>query len=389
MRRRDVLRWASGAALAGAGGLAARAQIPFVLPEAAAPVAGVPLRPLVPLAVGAGLEARTVVGLRPFRERGFVVRAEPFGRRRTLVHNYGHGGAGVTMSWGSAQLAIEAGLGASEEVAWAVIGAGVMGLTTALLLLQHGRQVTIYAEDLPPYVTSNIAAAAWGPASLHRRAVISDSYVAQFRRAARLSQRAFQHFVADPAYGVSWMRHYNLLRTPPELPWEPALEGDDLYPGLGLDAQAARAFKTPHAVSYFTLMIDPDLYLRALLADVQRWGGRIVRRRFADADDVARLKERAIVNCAGLGAGALFGDAEMYPVRGQLTLLLPQAGVDYGYVAGGPDGLLYMFPRQSAIVLGGTIEHGVSDLTPDPGARARMLAGHAAIAAQLAGRGPL
>jgi glycine/D-amino acid oxidase-like deaminating enzyme len=40
---------------------------------------------------------RTVAGLRPYRRSGFVVRAEPLGAKR-LVHNYGHGGAGITLS---------------------------------------------------------------------------------------------------------------------------------------------------------------------------------------------------------------------------------------------------------------------------------------------------
>jgi glycine/D-amino acid oxidase-like deaminating enzyme len=72
---------------------------------------------------------RTIAGLRPYRAAGFVVRAEALGDKR-LVHYYGHGGTGITLSWCSAKLATELGLkGHSGPVA--VIGAGVMGLTTA------------------------------------------------------------------------------------------------------------------------------------------------------------------------------------------------------------------------------------------------------------------
>ena len=52
---------------------------------------------------------RTVAGLRPYRAAGFVVRAEALGDKR-LVHNYGHGGAGITLSWGTSKLATELGL---------------------------------------------------------------------------------------------------------------------------------------------------------------------------------------------------------------------------------------------------------------------------------------
>ncbi|MGH7703845.1 MAG: FAD-dependent oxidoreductase, partial [Gemmatimonadales bacterium] len=102
---------------------------------------------------------RTVVGLRPFRPSGFVVRAE---RRdsKTIIHNYGHGGGGVTLSWGTAQLAIEEALRTGHTSA-AVLGCGAVGLATARLLQQHGWTVSIYARDLPPNTTSNIAGGQW------------------------------------------------------------------------------------------------------------------------------------------------------------------------------------------------------------------------------------
>ena len=49
---------------------------------------------------------RTVAGLRPFRPSGFVVRSEKI-ENKLVIHNYGHGGAGITLSWGTAQLALE------------------------------------------------------------------------------------------------------------------------------------------------------------------------------------------------------------------------------------------------------------------------------------------
>ena len=107
---------------------------------------------------------RTVVGLRPYRSEGFVVRADKLGEK-LLIHDYGHGGAGMTLSWGVASLAVEQARGALQS-RFAVLGCGVIGLSTARLLQRRGGAVTIYARDLPPETTSNISGALWLPTLL-------------------------------------------------------------------------------------------------------------------------------------------------------------------------------------------------------------------------------
>ncbi len=59
---------------------------------------------LRPVTIAPERVIRTIVGLRPFRPSGFVVRADK-ADEKTIVHNYGHGGAGITLSWGTAHLA--------------------------------------------------------------------------------------------------------------------------------------------------------------------------------------------------------------------------------------------------------------------------------------------
>src|SRR5688500_11415328 len=130
-------------AFLGTGALAAvGVTLPGCAPMPAQPSAGSAC--LVPVNVSPKRVIRTVAGLRPYRASGFVVRAEPMGDKR-LVHNYGHGGAGISLSWGSSRLAAGLGLpGHGGPVA--VIGAGVMGLTTARLVQEAGFPVTIYTE---------------------------------------------------------------------------------------------------------------------------------------------------------------------------------------------------------------------------------------------------
>ncbi len=95
---------------------------------------------------------RTVVGLRPFRPSGFVVTSEAFDKK-TVVHNYGHGGGGITMSWGTGHLAVEEALQTGQSE-FAVLGCGAVGLATARLLQKKGFQPTIYAKDLPTWTIS-------------------------------------------------------------------------------------------------------------------------------------------------------------------------------------------------------------------------------------------
>src|SRR5438067_8757871 len=114
--------------------------------------------------VSADRVIRTIVGLRPFRPSGFVVRAEKLDSK-TVIHNYGHGGAGITLSWGTAQLAVEEGA-KSDARDCAVIGCGVVGLSTARILQERGHQPVIYARAMPPTTTSNIAGGLWDPVTV-------------------------------------------------------------------------------------------------------------------------------------------------------------------------------------------------------------------------------
>src|SRR5689334_6997664 len=161
INRRDFLR---GAAVTSAALIAARSAFAFDTK-----------RHFAPVNVARNRIIREVVGLRPYRPSGFVVDAERFGNK-LLVHNYGHGGGGVTLSWGTASLAVDLArdfivTSRTRPQHFAVLGCGVSGLSTARLLqrrYQNGSgTVTIYAKALPPDTTSNIAGASWSPTSVY------------------------------------------------------------------------------------------------------------------------------------------------------------------------------------------------------------------------------
>ncbi len=327
---------------------------------------------LPPVQVSRDRVIRTVVGLRPFRPSGFRVECEDLGGGRVLVHNYGHGGGGVSLSWGSAWLAVEELLGDGPPPARAaVIGCGAVGLATARLLQQRGVDVTIHAKDLPPRTTSNVACAQWGPYSVSDARVHTAAFQARFERAARISQRIFQDMVGD-RYGVRWLPNYVLSDAAFGASPRPDPLAD-LFPDSRELEPGAHPFPSRSARQYATMMIEPPVYLAAVLRDFQLAGGRIRIRQFRSLDEIAALPERRVVNCAGIGARDLVGDPELTPIKGQLTVLLPQPEIRYIALIQG----LYMMPRADGILLGGTRESGEWSLEPNREAEERILAGHA------------
>lgn len=325
--------------------------------------------------VSAEREIRTVVGLRPFRPSGFRVAREGIGET-TVVHNYGHGGGGITLSWGTSKLAVDLGLpGHVGPVA--VLGCGAVGLATARLVQEAGYGVTIYAKAMPPETTSNIAGGQWFPASVYDPdKPLTPEFTEQFVAAARYAYRRYQ-IMTEPRYGIRWMRNYFLS----DRPWSSPLDGGqfglirDLLPEIRELGPRQHPFGKKLVRQFDGLIVEPPMYLPAMLTDVRIAGGRVEVRELRSIAEVQALAERLVFNCTGLGAKALFGDGELTPIRGQLTFLLPQPEVTYatGYEN------TYMFSRRDGVLLGGT--HGMGDwnLQPDLATKAAILAKQAAL----------
>ncbi len=362
--RRAALRWGGRALLGAAAGAGCAARAPST--------AGIrpPGPVLAPVDVSWDRIIRRVVGLRPFRPAGFELSTVRMGDQ-VVVHNYGHGGGGISLSWGTAELAAREAEAAAvgRERRAAVLGCGVVGLSTARLLQRRGWTVTVYARDLPPRTTSNVAGGQWTPTSVFDRGAATPAFVERFALASRIAYRYYQDF-AGAGYGVRWVDNYYLSDEP----------GDDWLTRLLPDVFASAADLAPHEHPFAapvvrrvrTMLIEPAIYLNALLRDVRIAGGAVVVGELRARPEVAALPERVVVNCTGLGAAALFGDGQLVPVKGQLTILFPQPEVDYIALRQG----LYMIPRSDGILLGGTFERGDASLDVDPEAERRIVEGH-------------
>lgn len=312
---------------------------------------------------------RTIAGLRPFRRNGFNVSAE---RRndKVLVHNYGHGGGGISLSWGSSHLAMELATQTPHKEC-AVLGCGVMGLTTARLMQDQGWKVTIYSKDLPPHTTSNVAGGQWSATSVFDRPEVNAAFMSQYELAMQHSYRYFQNLVG-PHYGVRWISNYHVLPGPMEGETLPE-QYPYLYPQRINMSRADHPFAADHVYHYDTMLIEPAVFLPALMEDFYTAGGKIEVREFHTEQELMNLNQPVVINCTGLGSKELFNDQNMLAIKGQLSFLLPQPEVDYIVV--GNNGH-YMFPRSDGILLGGTFDRNIYDTTPDMRAKDRILNGH-------------
>jgi D-amino-acid oxidase len=322
---------------------------------------------------------RTTVGLRPHRDSGFVLRAERLDAK-TLIHDYGFAGAGMSLSWGCGSMVADIAQQTGERRA-AVVGCGAPGLTAARQLQRRGFDVTIYAMTVPPDTTSNMSLAGFTPTTaLVDNTRRTPEWDAQFRQAAELSYRQLQLMVS-PQYGVYWIDTYNATDDPNRRPGpqnenDADLLPDHLRPGRFREVlgPGEHPFPSAYAIRSTALAIEPSIYLDAIVRDFLMFGGTIVIRKFDTPRDLMSLDQPIVVNCTGLGSYTLFDDKELVPIKGQLTVLVPQPDVKYranGRGTGG--GQASMNPRSDGIVIGNLQDRGNWSLEPDADVRERNM----------------
>ena len=343
INRRELLRLGLGAI---AGGLVLGCR-----------TRGLARSELVPVRVSWDQVQRTVVGLRPYRRPGFRVERESFGGKE-LIHNYGHGGQGLSLCWGSSEFAVNQ-VASTAPQRCAVIGCGAMGLTTARLLQERGWAVTIYAKDLPPNTTSNVAGAVFGAGP---DPTFSAKFAEVYNRVAREAHRHHESRIGR-GYGVRWIDEYSEAtdESVEELETNPLR---DLYRDVETLGKAEHPFPWERVLKWQTLLIETPIFLDSLVQEVRASGGRIVTQEFQDAASVLALEEDVVFNCTGVGAGTLFGDEELMPVKGQYTILKPQPEVDY---------IAWTIPREDGILIGSTVQFGEWSLEPDRDAERRYM----------------
>jgi len=311
--------------------------------------------------------------IRPFRVKGPNLDTEQIGDA-LVVHNYGHGGSGWSLSWGSADVAVQKAMSVSpKEIA--VIGCGIIGLTAAIVAQRAGAQVTIYTREMYNRTRSVRANGSWTPDS---RVSLAEPAGPQFgalwERMARYSYKTYRFYMGLPGRPIDFADQYRLSDTPFEPREEkpdPSITGSyastgmpqqnyefgryedrirDLTPRPQILPEGATPFPVKYVARSEIMFFNFASYGHLLLSEFFGAGGKVAIREFHKPSELGELKEKVIINCPGYAAKDMWKDKYMIPVRGQTAWLIPQPEVKYGLSYGGTsmlsksDGIMVMDP---------------------------------------------
>ncbi|HUB39294.1 MAG TPA: FAD-dependent oxidoreductase [Streptosporangiaceae bacterium] len=264
-----------------------------------------------------------------------------------------------------------------------VLGAGVIGLSTAICLAEAGVSVTVAAADPPERTTSAAAGAIWGP-----HLVRMDERVERWAKAtlAALAELSHPELGANQLAGVVHTATGIAASRESDAPApEFAATSDDL-------AQCAPDEVPPGYASAWRLTattVAMPGYLGYLAARFGRAAGKsafgVTISRLSDASRLAP-SARVIVNCTGCGARDLVPDPDVFPVRGQVVVAA-NPGITEFFVgtSSEPGDLTYLFPHGDVVVLGGTEQRDNWSLDADQETAAGIIAACAAIEPALRG----
>ncbi len=304
MNRRDFLN--SSAAIA-TGSLLTGCTPKKMIQTPPAPAPTLPLYdavpPLAPIRAHEDRLFKITVCLRPFRAAGPRIESERIGDK-LIVHNYGHGGSGWSLSWGSGEIAIAQALAGRDPslLDAAVIGAGALGLTSAILLQRAGcRSVTIYAKDHPSDTRSFKATGSWTPDSrVALTKSVSPAFAQQWEQMARTSWRTYQRYLGLPGNPIEFSDRYALSDAPPENDLQRRRNEDPIgfahYMPLIQDISptsidlppGTHPFPTRFARRNSQMMFNITGYVHQLIEDFLLAGGKIVTREFHSPTELAR-----------------------------------------------------------------------------------------------------
>ncbi|TVL93034.1 FAD-dependent oxidoreductase [Streptomyces sp. SAJ15] len=244
--------------------------------------------------------------------------------------------------------------GDSDDVI--VVGGGVIGLTTAVVLAEaaNGRRVTVWSRDPAAETTSAVAGGLWWPYRVEPVDEAGGWALRALRALSRLAERPRETGVRMAEGVRAGVALEELGSWSAEVPGLRPARAGELPPGVA------------HGLRARVPLVDMGVHLRYLRRRLEAAGGSVVVRA-VDSLETAAEHAPLVVNCTGLGARELVPDPEVYPVQGQLVIV-ENPGVEEWFVAadGAAAETVYALPQPYGLVLGGTAREGVWETAPDP-----------------------
>ncbi len=233
-----------------------------------------------------------------------------------------------------------------------IIGAGISGLSSGILLLEAGYKVRVWAREFSPDTTSDVAAGVWYPYLCNPKDKVSSwsKFTLDYIRKNLLDKseagciqrtvtEMFPQKVEEPWWG-DVIKDYRRPKAE-ELP-------DGYVDGYEVDA----------------VLMDSTKYMKWLMDEYQKLGGKLEKKTIEKIEEATDACE-IVVNCTGLGSRDLFDDKRLFPVRGQV-ICVPANGFEKVMADDtreGPNNLMVIIPRINDIVLGGTAQENNWDTT--------------------------
>ncbi len=237
------------------------------------------------------------------------------------------------------------------------MGAGVIGLTTAISLAEAGLSTRVVSAEPPS--TSAAAGAIWGP--------VLCGPPDRCREWARTGLAVFSDLAGALPAAVRQVSGRELSRRPaaPE-------EWLSLLPSLRLLGAGELPDGFTSGWAFTAPVVAMPRYLEYLLGRYATAGGTVTHE---VVRSLGSVDAPVVVNCTGVGARSLVPDPAVLPVRGQVVVV-SNPGIGEFYIdheLRGAD-YVYVFPHDDHVILGGTAEHGATDWPARPAVSARILA---------------
>ncbi len=244
-----------------------------------------------------------------------------------------------------------------------VLGCGVSGLTTGIILLEQGYEVQIVTKEKTEETTSAIAGAIWFPYEARPYEKVNAWSLESFNKYRTLSK--------NPSTGISMIDYAIILNTTEKPWWLESIPQDHI-----ISDSVSGFYKKDYSGYVVNIpLIETPVYLPWLVNHFNSLGGTIVVREISGLDELNEFD--LTINCTGLGARGLFKDLQIYPIQGQVVRVNPDSsikGMATDFLFGNnSEEMAYIIPRKDGIILGGSARSGIDSTKPDPEFSTRII----------------